>query len=298
MPIPEEEQGWWLSIEPNEQAWRYMSFPAFAKLMRSGELLFRRVSEFPDPYEGSIPHSLNKIRERDAKSSDISPKIYENVYSTVYNHARKCSYANCWHLNSGESEAMWQKYEGRGIAVVADTENLIPAFEKQDRILLARPVRYFDFFKTHTELSDDERSRLEGIAGELLEEYGAVNFLKRSSFGYENEFRILHTNISYMTIEEYKERGYNIVVDGEKQSRPLFTQKNGEVVCVDFTGIPEENKLDLTVDLSRLISEIRVAPGTGDWFYDTVCEVVDSIASELTPDIVKRSMTDVREPTR
>ena len=299
MPIPESERYYWLSIESSERAWRYMSFPAFAKLLRTEKLLFRKVSDFPDPYEGSVPHALPEIRQRDAEALSISPNRYEEVYSTINEHARKCCYANCWHLNNNESEAMWKKYGDKGIAVIANIDDIIPSFEDQDKFLLARPVRYFNFFKSYDELSGDERARLEGIAGEIFDEYAALNFLKRKSFRFENEFRILHPKLSYFPAEEYDDRDYNIVIDGDEDMYPAFTHDSGQPVCVDFTEVPDDPVKEIKTDLPRLVDEIRIAPGAGDWFIETVCDAVDKLADDqITSDFVQRSVTDIHDPQR
>lgn len=297
MPIPESESDYWLSIEPGERAWRYMSFPAFTKLLRTEELFFRKVSEFSDPYEGSLPHSFPEIRHRDAEAYGIPPGRFSKVYSAINDHARQCSYANCWHLNDNESEAMWSKYGNKSVAIIADIDDIIPAFKSQDRDLFARPTRYFEYFKSHQDLSGDDRARLEGIAGEIYDQYAAVNFIKRDSFSYENEFRILYSDLTYFPAEEYTERDHNIVVDGEKEKYPAFTDQAEGPLCVDFTQTPDGEKRDIKANLGKLIDEIRVAPGAGDWFYKTVCDVVDKIAQPaISSDLVHRSVVDLHEP--
>ncbi|QCS43419.1 DUF2971 domain-containing protein [Natrinema versiforme] len=299
MPIQESERHWWGGIEQNERAWRYLSFPAFTKLLRTEELFFRKVSKFPDPYEGSIPHSLTEIRKKDARMANIPPERFEKVYSEINDHARKCSYANCWHLNSNESEAMWQKYGDKGIAIISSVDNFIPSFKNQDKLLFARPVRYIDYFKSFETLSGEERTELKGIGSEILDEFAAINFVKRGSFKYEREFRILQPDLSYFPIKEYEDREYNIRIDGEKEKYPAFTQKSGVPVCVDFTKTPEGWKRELEVNLSTLIDEIRVAPGAGEWFYKTVCEVVDEVGSSgISSDLVQPSVADVHDPKR
>jgi len=46
-------------------------FSSFYKTFENSTTFFRKVSSFTDPYEGSIPHSLMKIRQRDAGASGI-----------------------------------------------------------------------------------------------------------------------------------------------------------------------------------------------------------------------------------
>lgn len=296
MPILEREQYDLLFAE--DRIWRYMSFPQFLNFLRTGNLLFRRVGNFGDPYEGAIPKSLEQLRGKVYEESEQEyPEDFGSILSAQNEFMRKLSYANCWHMNKAESAAMWEHYGEKGIAITSSTDAIYSSFEDTDKKLFARPVQYLNYHDNLEELSEEEKSELQSAAVDVSSELVSTLFLKRKSFQHENELRVVFTNISFIPEEEYEEMEYNILVNGEKRKVPIFTRFSGQSGAVDFRDIPDADKREIGVDVVELVDEIRVSPGAGDWFLNTIKDAVNHLGPmEITADDVKRSATDQNSP--
>ena len=87
--------------------------------------------------------------------------------------------ASCWHINEGESEAMWRLYgpAGAGIAIESTRERLEAAMkDSAPHPVHTDPVRYMDF---------DNDPIDKGGHRHLM------GFIKRKSFEHERELRAL-----------------------------------------------------------------------------------------------------------
>ena len=85
--------------------------------------------------------------------------------------------ASCWHINEGESEAMWRLYgaTGAGIAIESTSERLEAATkDAAPHAVHIDPVRYMDF---------DQDPIDKGGHRHLM------GFIKRKSFEHERELR-------------------------------------------------------------------------------------------------------------
>lgn len=295
MPIPASKEGQINAVD--ERIWRYMSFPQFLKFYRTGGLLFRRVADFDDPYEGSVPKSVAEARPRVVEHLDNASEGHGKFLRELTRNAQRFCYANCWHVNEKESAAMWEHYGKKGVAVVTTSESLIEAFADSRGVFYAQPVSYFDYYKSFDELGSEERDQLSDFFDTGCGFTLVPLFLKRESFSHENELRIVTHEIGLMSTAEYESAEYNIVVDGERakfwyEARPI--ENSG---IVDFRDVPEESKKEVEVDVPELVEEVRVAPQAGDWFFHTVREAVDELGPDsLSSDDVRRSNTDENEP--
>jgi hypothetical protein len=179
--------------------WRYVELAKFVSMLATRTLYFPcAATELTDPYEGWMPRShidaltalsrtvldqtehmldaiaaMNPARDRaplDAIFEDLQRKL--NSQRTLRAATAKFG-VNCWHINEGESEAMWQLYTaaGQGIAIESTKERLECAL-KGDGINVDQ-VRYMDFDRDEI----DKGHRHYGL------------FLKRKAFAHEQELR-------------------------------------------------------------------------------------------------------------
>lgn len=188
-----------LSVDKEEALWRYMDFSKFVAMMQQGGVYFTRASRFEDPFEGAAgvaareaewdEHYLKFFR----KTVRTPPPGYPAANMTVSEVDKeatrllgdvKTAYASardllvsCWHLNSGESEALWKIYCSPGAPGIAVQTNVARLWSALDDELGANigKVQYIDFKKEFA--SGDQRI-----------------FCKRSSLAHENEVRSVLPN--------------------------------------------------------------------------------------------------------
>ncbi len=160
--------------------WRYYDLIKFLTLV-NGELYFARADVFQDKYEGAVPKQsclqfMEQIRHKNSQAlgEEVRRRFREN-----FNERKKKAAISCWHINDGESAAMWEVYSkaGLGIAVCTTLEKLKKIHKPRDMELEMFKVDYIDFDR------------------EYREDYKHYELLpfknKRKEFEYEHEFRIM-----------------------------------------------------------------------------------------------------------
>jgi hypothetical protein len=178
--------------------WRYIDLAKFVWMLATCKLYFPCLAELEDPYEGWLPdshigalkrvfqpqldelkHTLDSIRAMhptrdhaplDALFEDAQRKLDPR---RVLQEANNKFGVSCWHINDGESDAMWKLYAaaGSGIAIESTKARLESAL-KGDGIFVDQ-VRYMDF--DNDEIDKGHRH------------YNL--FIKRKSFAHEQELR-------------------------------------------------------------------------------------------------------------
>lgn len=174
--------------------WRYMDLSKYLSLLFSKSLFFTSLSNFSDLYEGAKGLKRNKGEWDDfyfsfMKSAIANPPEGQECNKTEYEieedakkvvasmersgvFIRGCTFANCWHNNVVESEAMWNLYSNNrhdAIAVQTTFENLFLALDRNPQIDIGQ-VNYIDFNKRFASLNN-------------------CQWYKRKSFAHENEIR-------------------------------------------------------------------------------------------------------------
>jgi len=293
MPLSEDKRN---DISDSWDFWRYISFEHLASLLRSNELLFRKVSDFRDPYEGSIPKAYAERRDNSYQGDSDLPDSFPEVLRSTNRLIRDSVYANCWHRSDRESEAMWQNYGNRGVAIVSDFSSMCGALKSESRTVYMEEVHYLNYYDTYEQLSILEQSELERALTDTAKNIFGPVIMKRKSFKHEDEFRLLFPDIDLLTEEEYNKVDNNIVTDQNKWKQPLFVHLDGENGALDLRETPKINIAKIDADLDVLINEIRINPKADQWFKNTVEELVDSLGPEqLTSDRVYSSATDLNE---
>jgi len=150
------------NINKDLHIWHYISVDHFIEAIENDGLYFKRISIFEDNFEGSIPkvsYMLNKI---DVEKENLK--------------LRDITYANCWHINTHECEAMWKIYGDleNGLAIKTKVANVFESFNKNDDIIIDK-MKYIDF--DMEDISVNRRMEL--------------FFYKRDLFDFENEVRMV-----------------------------------------------------------------------------------------------------------
>jgi hypothetical protein len=261
--------------------WRYMSMDKLVDLLAEQELHFTPLAAFAksDPFEGYLP-----VVAMDALASILRPKVKdtESGWQLTEEHRQSVGYplteeekalaekqivdqkeaprnyyaliaksiaVNCWHINKGESEAMWRLYSdnGKGIAIKTSLGALKEAIGARDSAFQVNiyPVKYLDFFDDKLKPAD------------CIEDGHLAPLLKRLSYEHEREVRafIVHkpeTVRDGLNLEEWK-------------------------------PVP----VRIPVDVSRLLKAVHVSPYPGAPFASSVTRICEKFG--LIEGIVKSS---------
>ena len=174
-------------------------------MLATRTLHFACITSLKDPYEGWLPRSYMEVLD------SLSRTYRDQIWRTINLAAVRPSFdrapaqlktllrdmecklhmprllketnekfgASCWHINEGESEAMWRLYgaAGAGVAIESTKERLEAAMKSAAlHTVLIDPVRYMDF-------DDDPIDK--------GEHRHLMGFIKRKSFEHERELRAI-----------------------------------------------------------------------------------------------------------
>lgn len=248
--------------EPTDKTiriWRYMDFAKFILMLAQKGLYFVRCSLLDDKHEGSIP--MVNFRARKAQPLLAKSSFNKDMLSLTL--------VNCWHMNDGESEAMWRLYgdSAKAIAIQSTFKRLRSLLDKH---IICGKVHYIDYKKESIYdmglPSQSFRSPCNRYPVRRQLEYTlAIPFMcKRKSFDHERELRAIvtcHTAIS----GKYKvnELGFESSVTGRL----------------------------IPVSLNKLIENVYVSPSAPDWYFEAVQVAMKKFGLARK---VKRSALDCR----
>lgn len=203
-----------LHMQPtdNQKLWRYMNFPKFVDLIQSRKLFMSKLSNFEDPWEG-FPSKLNYSKEAPIRlvnekgeittyellGTQLGCDILKMMEKGDKDHAlyiRQRIFANCWHMNDGESDSQWKIYgDDFAVAIVTNFEKLKKAIHSDTHEICGSEVVYYDPSKENT----STKSVLQ------------CAIYKRLCFEHEKEFRLL-----IMNMEEHDEPGILVSINIEE----------------------------------------------------------------------------------
>lgn len=177
-PAPIFEEDWpFRNLPPEQPLLRYMDFYKFLDLFETQTLYFSRVDQFKDHLEGSIsPEGIHGTSASDIAYNGIA-KIRAESYDKLVAQqelAKRCTFVNCWHINDGDTQQMWNAYTetGDSVLVISSAGKLAAALKTP---VFSSCVKYVkpEMPKTHF----DERS--------------AFFYKDEAKFSFEREFRLL-----------------------------------------------------------------------------------------------------------
>lgn len=224
--------------------WRYLDFTKFASLLAKKAMHFCRADLLGDPFEGSYPRGSVAAREQHFQKMAYEEDLLR-LLRTNSRESRRQMYVNCWHMNSIESAAMWNRYtsNGRsneGVAIRATFKQLRSSFNATEKRIFIGQVFYIDYSNAlwmGTIKNPDTG-----------EEHPAP--------AYGGGFHaVLHKRHSF---------------DYEKELRCLFWQppiRNGQI---DLSAQDINTGHYIEVDLDCLVDAVFIAPNAGTWFKELV----------------------------
>jgi hypothetical protein len=248
-------------IEPvnrNARLWRYMDLPRFLSVLNKRALFFPSVSTLAetDPYEGEP--TLAKIRSAQKRGAAEIRKL--QLQSAVFKHL---NFFNCWHMNDGESDAMWKIYvkNSEGIAIQSTVDRVISSLNTSPDTVYLGEVQYVD------------HATLAAPTGTI---FGFSDYmLKRLAFRHEQEVR-LGTYRSDVRMEFFDEFGL------------LKTPPPG-VKPEDVLLSPERKGVYIGVDVPVLIERVVVSPFSPNWFSDLIVSLSQKLGYAF--DVVTSEMS-------
>jgi hypothetical protein len=223
----------------NNTIWRYMSFSKFVWLIAKESLYFSRLDQHADSWEGRLP-----------KNWDTEAKKY-----TRFN-----LYVNCWHINNGESDAMWKLYgaaTGETVAIKTTVGRLIKALEKSPIPVYIGKMRY------------DEHDRPQDCL------YWSAT-CKRKPFRHEKELRLCASSASGDNPPDLSQL--------KKAFVTLGLDNKSDVEILKEIG---EKGIAVSVDLDCLIREVIVCPNSQPSLLDSLEYILSKNFSHIK---IKKSL--------
>ena len=190
-----------LPADHDMQIWRYMDFTKFVAMLESDSLYFARADCLGDPFEAAytkpmvekyyVPKGMTEKEPRSYESYEIIKK--RSAFEMAKQRLRSF-YVNCWHINSGESAAMWKLYlkSDEGLAIQSTISRLIESANKSRETILIGKVRYIDY----NNASFDDTNYFNQIIH------------KRESYKHEKELRAVI--VKHARRQHYIEKLYGI----------------------------------------------------------------------------------------
>ena len=222
--------------------WRYMDLPKFINLLDTRKLFLARVDKLKDAHEGSLTpdHAKANLRQALYFGPTIAGALEQD--QKYRQKLRKRTFVSCWHLNEGESEAMWRLYCGctEGIAIKTTYNKLAESIA--DPEMYIGLVTYIDYengkqsFPTISTDSDWPPKY----------KYFYPFMHKRKSFEHEREARMIKT---------------------------AWDDENNREI--------EEPGISIPWNLEQNIDSIYVNPYAADWYVDVVKTVVAKFGPKL-----------------
>lgn len=201
----------------NIRIWRYVDFAKFCSMLDSSTLYFTRLDQMEDEYEGAFSEASfdtvvglfpdpvqNELLEQQLNERR---RMEMNFVRDVH---RQATFVNCWHMNEGESAAMWKIYSGLGIAIQSTFQRFADSFAQSAELIYIGEIGYKDY--TQFPMTYFEDNWIE------------PTMFKRAMFEYEREIRAYWLNPP-MT---------NGVIDLNRQDQP-----SGRPIPIDLRTLIE-----------------------------------------------------------
>ncbi|WP_165874957.1 DUF2971 domain-containing protein [Natrarchaeobius oligotrophus] len=234
-----------------------MDFPSLLWILENKKIHFSSpTDDFDDRYETTLPKAWYEFREEQWKDFgdawDHDPDDFWEEKTKQRKQMRDNIYANCWHTNQTESAAMWDLYgeSEYTVAIRTTVGDLRTAFDSQDDYAIAiGDVEYVDFDSSQDEILEEDLKKIRGVHSGNADSIG-LTLLKRKEFSHEKELRC-------------------VVLDG---AVPDWLER-----VRDYSPEREISPpIDVPINIDQLINEIRLPPGAGSWFIETVIDAIEN----------------------
>lgn len=248
--------------KPEQIIWRYMDLDKFESTLSQRSLFFCRSDKFSDPFEGTVPKREADHREKEeihmAKfhrrtiTIEEAKKKSENI-GNLHKRFRRSFLVNCWHINKGESDAMWRLYlkTNEGVAIQSTAQSLNDALMGFEGEIMMSKVRYIDY---DTDIWFD-KDDYPFLGYNLL----APIVHKRTAFVHESELRVFQQIQDAVDNEAYWNDGENgrlIPCDLELLiEKVILPPTSDESLVAKVKSLLEKYGLKREIEKSKLIQE-------------------------------------------
>lgn len=235
-----------------------MDFTKFVSLLENGELFFSRADKFEDPFEGSLPQSQKQVRKE--LLEEFPPEWTQELLPKFRRICTRHTFLNCWHMNEGESAAMWDLYlkSNQGICIQSSLGSLIESISDSQTIYISK-VEYIDY--------SEEEIPGWGTLGNIGDTLSPF-IHKRESFEHEKELRAIIHDLPW-----HSEEGATVKAEDIRNS--------------DLDESVYEPGRPVEVNLETLIESIRVSPEANSWVNQLVRDVCNTYG--LDEDLIDSS---------
>lgn len=250
-----------IKCPPDTIIWRYIDLRKFELLLKDKSLFLCRADKFSDPYEGSLPKEESEYRIRDQKRiaglfnqtiTEEEAKEGAEILATYQKKLCRSFVVNCWHMNTTESDAMWQLYlkTNEGLAIQTTYQKLHDSLSHNTEEIFLSKVRYINY-ETGIWRHDTEYP---------INEYFAYTPIihKRLAFTHERELRVFQeihdatSNETYWDTQPIK-IGKNLPVTLETLvDKIILPPTAGKDVEQKVKDILNKYKLTFDIEPSRL----------------------------------------------
>jgi len=242
------------NIDPHATIWKYFDLSSFLYLLLYKQLVFRRMDQFEDKLEGTIPEKARKEYEQYLVKMLTSTEAFDRVGTEVelIKRYKMWCYVNCWTINNFENYALWKLYaKDEGVAVKTTIKNLTDAviydhtIIKNNQPIIVRDVNYNGL--GYTDVNQDN-----------------VYSTKYSAYSYESELRLFFKNQRPL----------------KNRDKCIYPDYNTEVV--KYTK----------VDLAKLIDGVVISPFVQTWNREMIKFLLTKKFSSLNLNIVESEMNE------
>ncbi len=228
-------------------------------ILENQELFFPRADNFDDPFEGSLPEPQNERREE--YREDYPVEWIEELLPRFRRICTRHTFLNCWHMNEGESAAMWDLYlkSDEGICIQSTLDRFVESISEDSQDIYLSKVGYVDY-----EEQDFPAWSVRGEMGDTLSPF----IHKRDSFEHEKELRAIIHDLPW-----YSGEGATVSAEDIREA--------------DLSEDAYEPGRQVDINLDTLIESIRVAPDAPGWVKSLLEDICDTYG--VGSDVIEES---------
>lgn len=274
-------------IEPsneNIKIYRYINFSNFVYLLHQKKLYFPSAKELSkiDEFEGKFPEKYAQL---------LKEKIWDKNFP-------KNVCISCWHMNEGESDAMWKLYSrhGDGVAIQSTFKQLKESFNRSTKNIYYSEVQYIDheiWEWKDLPITVCIPFILKNIAFQHERELRAFTFHENLlNFGvktgkemvFEQHLKTFMEKLCCLINDIYSDKNDDVELKA-KEIKSLFetteiqsTDLNMRLNKLIHSETPsyktDVGGMYIDVDPDILIEKIYVSPGVKEWFFEFVNSIL------------------------
>ncbi len=238
-----------------------MDFSKYIDLLTTSELHFTRADKLEDPYDCSpmqfLVDAYKKLPPAPPEGKEWARKV--NTFGRLF------VYLSCWHMNDGQSAALWKIYSENKYETIA-IQTTFGKFESELKNKWPRDGIFITKVKYNPENAGETLDEMPG--GKLFTPLGWEDIIyKRPSFAHEKELRAF----IYQRVDKLKE----VPLRNETHFEKLMRER------------PKYIRIKIT--LSDLIEKVYVSPLAKDLFV----ELVKNVSGELKNRVLKSDLYEL-----